>query len=180
MKTIFSWRPEKAIFPRPALKKFKLFVREAVRLTRCGITGELSVTFVSAKEMEKANEELVGHTGLTDVICFDYREAAMPGLPEEEAIWENEDGESEAQVDLIVCPAAALLQADKRNIPYAKELALYVVHGLLHAAGNDDLKPALKRKMRRREKQTMDELEKIFDLQELFPEPVRGEARKSV
>ena len=80
----------------------------------------------------------------------------------------------------IVCPAAALLQADKRHIPYAKELALYVVHGLLHAAGNDDLIPALKRKMRRREKQTMDELEKIFDLQEIFPEPVRGEARNKI
>ena len=180
MKTIFSWRPEKEIFPRPALKKFKLFAEEAVRLTRCGITGELSVTFVSAKEMEKANEELVGHTGLTDVICFDYREAAMPGIPEENTVWEDEESESDAQVDLIVCPAAALLQADKRNIPYAKELALYVVHGLLHAAGNDDLVPALKRKMRRREKQTMDELEKIFDLQEIFPEPVRRKARKNV
>lgn len=130
--------------------------------------------------MEKANEELVGHKGLTDVICFDYREAAMPGIPEEDTVWENEEGKSDAQVDLIICPAAALLQADKRHIPYAKELALYVVHGLLHAAGNDDLIPALKRKMRRREKQTMDELEKIFDLQEVFPEPVRGEARKSV
>lgn len=128
--------------------------------------------------MEKANQQLVGHTGLTDVICFDYREAAMPGIPEENTVWEDE--ESDAQVDLIVCPAAALLQADKRNIPYAKELALYVVHGLLHAAGNDDLVPALKRKMRRREKQTMDELEKIFDLQEIFPEPVRGEARNKI
>ena len=174
MKTIFSWRPEKTIYPRPDLKTFRKFVKEAVRITGSGITGCLSVTFVSAREMEQANEDLVGHTGLTDVICFDYREAVMPDMPEEAFVMEEE---SMAEVDLIVCPAAAEIQGGKRNIPYAKELALYVVHGLLHAAGNDDLQLALKRKMRRREKQTMDELEKLFDLEKLFPEPVRREAR---
>lgn len=180
MKTIFSWRPEKTIYPRPDLKLFRRFVKEAVRITDCGITKCLSISFVSAKEMEQANKELVGHTGLTDVICFDYREALMPFIPitvPPELEDEEKNDDLMAEVDLIVCPAAAEIQGAKRKIPFAKELALYIVHGLLHAAGNDDLQPALKRKMRRREKQTMDELEKLFDLEKLFPEPVRREAR---
>ena len=170
MKTIFSWRPEKTIYPRPDLKMFRRFAEEAVRVTRCGISSCLSVSFVSASEMKKANRELVGHEGLTDVISFDYREADMPVWPE---------GEDVAQADLIVCPAAADQQGRKRNIPYGKELALYVVHGLLHTAGCDDREPEKKRKMRRREKQCMDELERLFDLEKLFPgSVVQREARE--
>ena len=170
MKTIFSWRPEKTIYPRPDLKTFRRFVEEAVRVTQCGIRSCLSVSFVSASEMKKANRELVGHEGVTDVISFDYREAEMPVLPDEEEVEE---------VDLIVCPAAADQQGRKRDIPYGKELALYVVHGLLHTAGWDDTDPALKRKMRRREKQCMDELERLFDLEKLFARSVvQREARK--
>ena len=181
MKTIFSWRPEKTLYKRPDLKTFRNFVKEAVRVTGCGITKCLSIAFVSAEEMKRANESLVGHTGLTDVICFDYRESFMPQIPMEEGFdGMDEEEESMAEVDLIVCPAAAEIQGGKRNIPYGRELALYVVHGLLHAAGNDDLQPSLKRKMRRREKQCMDELEKLFDLEKLFSEPVRREARKTV
>lgn len=180
MKTIFSWRPEKTLYKRPDLKTFRNFVKAAVEITGSGITECLSITFVSAEEMKKANEVLVGHTGLTDVICFDYRESFMPEIPQEEETIENNEDECMAEVDLIICPAAAEIQGGVRNIPYGKELALYVVHGLLHAAGNDDLQPSLKRKMRRREKQCMDELGKLFDLEKLFPEPVRREARKTV
>ncbi|MBP5181488.1 MAG: rRNA maturation RNase YbeY [Lentisphaeria bacterium] len=146
---------------------FRRFAAEAVRVTQCGISSCLSFSFVSASEMKKANRELVGHEGITDVISFDYREADMPTLPE---------GEEVTEADLIVCPAAAEEQGRKRNIPYGKELALYVVHGLLHAAGCDDTKSTLKKKMRRREKQCMDELVKLFDWEKLFPRPVPREA----
>lgn len=140
-----------------------------MEVTRCGITGGLSVAFVSAKAMEKANRELVGHEGLTDVITFDYRMEDFPLLPEE-GLAEGE--EVPCEVDLIVCPEAAFRESRKRKIPFARELALYVVHGLLHAAGFDDLEPDLKRKMRRQEKITLDELEKSFSFEDIFPEPV--------
>ena len=140
-----------------------------MEVTRCGVTGALSVTFVSAKAMEKANAHLVGHEGLTDVITFDYRMEGFPLLPEEGV---SAGEEIPCEVDLIVCPEAAFRESRKRNIPYCRELALYVVHGLLHSAGFDDLKPELKRKMRRQEKITLDELEKSLRFEEIFPEPV--------
>ena len=46
-------------------------------------------------------------------------------------------------------------QAVKRGLPYEEEVALYVAHGLLHAAGYDDLNPKAKRVMRRAEKRVM-------------------------
>ena len=51
-------------------------------------------------------------------------------------------------------------QAVKRGLPYAEEVALYVAHGLLHAAGYDDLNPKAKRVMRRAEKRVMTGLRK--------------------
>ena len=120
MKTIFSWRPEKTIYPRPDLKTFRRFVEEAVRVTQCGISSCLSVSFVSASEMKKANRELVGHEGVTDVISFDYREAEMPVLPDEEEVEE---------VDLIVCPAAA---GELHELIPQSELYIYPEYG--HAA----------------------------------------------
>lgn len=121
--------------------------------------------------MAELNAAFVGHEGPTDVICFDYRESkiGLPGV---------DDEEDRVDVEIIVCPAVALREAEKRSLPYSRELTLYLVHGLLHAAGEDDLKPELKRKMRRREHKTMNELDALFPVDSLFPEPVPMEINK--
>lgn len=114
--------------------------------------------------MAEINEAFVGHQGPTDVICFDYRESKSE-LPDEK-------DEDSVEVEIIVCPEVARREAEKRSLPYSREVVLYLVHGLLHASGEDDLKPELKRKMRRREHKTMNELEKLFTFSDIFPEPV--------
>lgn len=166
MRTIYSWRPEKT-FPRPHRNKLKKLAETAAGVTGSGIAGTLSVSFVSETEMAEINGAYVGHEGLTDVICFDYRESGCK-LPRE-----NGDPEP-VEVEIIVCPSVAMREAEKRGLPYSREVVLYLVHGLLHAAGEDDLKPALKRMMRRRELKTINELAKHFDFAEVFPDPVRS------
>ena len=47
---------------------------------------------------------------------------------------------------------------------------LYVVHGLLHSAGENDLEPPDRRRMRRREREVMKVLLDKYDLREIFPE----------
>ena len=138
---------------------------KAVELAGSGIGKTLSLNFVSAGEMAEINAAYVGHSGPTDVICFDYRET-KGDLPQG-----NDDDEAEAEI--IICPVVAFAEAGKRALPYAREMVLYLVHGLLHAAGEDDLKPELKRKMRRREKSVMNELEKDFVFEKIFPKPVQ-------
>lgn len=166
MRTIYSWRPEKK-FPRPKRNKLKKLAESAAAVTGSGISGTLSVSFVSGTEMAEINSDYVGHEGLTDVICFDYRESKCE-LPQE-------DGAGPAvEVEIIICPAVAMREADKRGLPYSREVVLYLVHGLLHAAGEDDLKPELKRIMRRRELKTINELAKHFDFAEVFPDAVRS------
>ena len=119
---------------------------------------ELAVTFTNDRSMKKYNSELVGHTGSTDVITFSYFDDPASFFP------------GEVGVELIINPDAAAREGEKRGTGYSRELALYLVHGLLHAAGEDDLEPAARRRMRRREREVMAALERSFDFAEVFPE----------
>lgn len=169
MKTIYSWRPEKT-YPRPSKQKILKLASAAAEVTGSGICRSLSLSCVSESEMAEINQSYVGHQGSTDVICFDYRQS-LDELPET-----GECCEDDVEVEIIICPAVAAREAAKRSLPYSRELTLYLVHGLLHAAGEDDLKPELKRVMRRREAAALRQLSEKFDLDTIFPIPVtKGE-----
>lgn len=120
---------------------------------------ELDVRFVGDRAMTRANREYVGHEGTTDVITFSYfddPDSLFPG---------------EAAVELVICIDAALREgAAREDSSYSREMALYLVHGLLHSAGEDDLSPGPRRRMRRREREVLGELEKEFDFAAVFPE----------
>ena len=151
-----SWRTEKK-FRRPDPRKVVRLALCAAEKAGTGLDerNALGVSFVSSKKMAEVNRDFLNHAGDTDVICFDYRSGADADF-------------GETGVDILICPAVALREAAKRGLPYAREVTLYLVHGLLHAAGYDDLKPELKRKMRRAERRVMTALEAAFDLSSVF------------
>ena len=153
-----SWRNPR--HPAPGRRALTEFAREAARLAHLAEVAEwaLDVTFTNDRSMKKYNAELVGHAGSTDVITFAYLEGADTFFP------------GEVGVELIINPDAAEREGEKRGTGYSRELALYLVHGLLHAAGEDDLEPDVRRRMRRREREVMAALAKRFDFAELFPE----------
>ncbi len=153
-----SWRNLR--HPAPGRRVLTEFAREAARLARLAEVAEwaLDVTFTNDRSMKKYNAELVGHMGSTDVITFAYLEGADAFFP------------GEVGVELIINPDAAQREGEKRGTGYSRELALYLVHGLLHAAGEDDLEPDARRRMRRREREVMAALEHRFDFAEVFPE----------
>jgi len=62
--------------------------------------------------------------------------------------------------EIFICPAAAIKYAAPREKDPYQELLLYLVHGLLHLLGYDDLSPADKRTMRKKEKSCMDFLQR--------------------
>ena len=156
MKLSCQWRAGKS-HPAPQRKKLVALIQEIVRLAGGPEVKAATVTFLSPDAMAEINEAYLGHTGSTDVICFDYRTC---GEPEEMfAIEEDaEDGDETPSVELFLCPAVAQREAEKRSLPYSRELTLYIAHGFLHAAGYDDLQPELKRKMRRAERRVMEAL----------------------
>lgn len=168
MKTICSWRLTRKSHKKPNTRKLAILAEKAAVLAGAGLEDKvLSLSFVSPEEMAEINEGFVGHTGPTDVICFDYRESDCDSGDICTDDGESDDGN--ASVDIIICPAVASNEAGKRGLPYSREVILYIVHGLLHASGEDDLVPAAKRRMRRREKTVLSALEKEFVFSDIFP-----------
>jgi probable rRNA maturation factor len=120
-------------------------------------TAELGISLVSAREMTLVNETFLQHEGSTDVITFDHAEKRKA----ESGKRKNLHGE------LFVCVDEAVLQAKIFKTSWQSEIARYVVHGVLHLLGYDDLKPALRRKMKREEDRLVRRLAKKFSFAQL-------------
>jgi probable rRNA maturation factor len=97
--------------------------------------AELNLTFVDRATMAGLNEEHLGHEGPTDVLSFPLE------LPDDVP-----DGLPVLLGDVVVCPAVAAAQAAEHAGPThdgtaEDELALLVVHGILHVLGWDHAEP---------------------------------------
>lgn len=104
-------------------------VRTAERaLKRLGYeTGELGVSLVGEKEMEKLNGEYLGHAGATDVLSFPLDMDAADDIGEVPLLLG----------DIIICPEVAAMQAADHSVTIEHELCLLLIHGILHIAGYD-------------------------------------------
>jgi len=106
--------------------------------------SEVAVYFVSEKKICELHEQFFQDPSPTDCISFPIDDSYLG--------------------EIFVCPAAALSYAEKGGIDVYEETALYVVHGLLHLMGFDDLEEKARRIMRKKEKSCMRHLRavKIF------------------
>lgn len=121
------------------------------------IQFEVDFHFLAPREMAELNLRHVGHEGVTDVICFNYPEGmAIPGE------------ENVCRIEIFVCPEAAAKASGKYKRTYENELILYAVHGLLHAAGENDLVPEERKKMRRKERAVTAKLREKYDFEDIF------------
>jgi len=101
-----------------------------------GVTlAGVSVAVVDDATIAGLNRRHLGHEGPTDVITFGLSD---PGGPE-------------LSGELVVSAETALRAARGVGVDPWDELALYVVHGLLHLCGYDDLGDGDRAAMRRRE-----------------------------
>ena len=137
------------------INKLLLKKRVGELFSELAITAaELGIHLVGAKEMTRVNWEFLQHKGSTDVITFDHLETEV----------RSQKSEVRIHGELFICVDDAVLQAKQFNTDWQSEVVRYVVHGVLHLLGYDDLQPALKRKMKREENRLVRLLEKKFPL----------------
>ncbi len=117
-----------------------------------GPEASLEINLVSAPQMAKVNQAYLQHEGPTDVITFDYREA-RPGTP--------------LHGELFICPAVAVTQAREFGTEWRSELVRYVIHGILHLLGHDDLEPVARRQMKAVEGRWLRTISRRFALSKL-------------
>ena len=104
-----------------------------------GCVGELSLTFVDPDEMAALNAEHLGKQGPTDVLSFplDPHGSDTPG--------------PSLIGDIVICPAIAATAAPGHAGNLDDELALLIVHGVLHISGHDHAEADETATMRARE-----------------------------
>lgn len=112
------------------------FLRDLVTLVlereSCPPDTEVSVLLVGDEEMEGYNRKFLDRAGATDVISLPIEELA-PGRPPGSI----PGGPPPMLGDVIVDPAYIRRQAGRLDRSFEDEMALMVVHGLLHLLGYD-------------------------------------------
>jgi probable rRNA maturation factor len=104
--------------------------------------GEISIAFLTDKALARIHADFLDDPTTTDVITFEG------------------NGKLGSGGEICVSADTASAYASQHGHNFSEELTLYVVHGWLHLAGYDDLKPTKKRLMRAAEKRAMTVLTK--------------------
>ena len=130
-----------------------------------GVEGsaELSLMFVDQASMTELNGTFMGQEGPTDVLAFpiDASDPVATGRsPDGSSSGPDRDPLSEQPLllgDVVICPAVAARNAPDHAGNYIDEIALLIVHGILHVMGMDHATPAQTEVMQARERQLLEE-----------------------
>lgn len=117
-------------------------------------TSELSLLFVDAAAMAELNERHMGASGPTDVLAFPIDDDGLErgrwpdnGTSGPDRPPDDLDELPTLLGDVVVCPSVAAAQAPEHaGAPHhdgtlEDEIALLVVHGILHVLGHDHAEP---------------------------------------
>jgi probable rRNA maturation factor len=130
-----------------------------------GVKGdsELSMLFVDEDAMAELNKRFLGKEGPTDVLAFPIDDEDVveggrspdslgpgPGVDPETSDPPNLLG------DVVVCPAVAARNAPDHAGTYDDEMALLVVHGILHILGMDHIDNEEAEAMEQRERELLE------------------------
>src|SRR5262245_51099693 len=102
--------------------------------------AEISLAFVDNPTIHQLNKRYLNHDEPTDVLSFPLSEG------------------KKLQGELVIGAEVASEQAAGRGHAVGAELALYVIHGLLHLCGHDDHTPEQAARMRASERQYLRQL----------------------
>lgn len=97
--------------------------------------AELSVLLCDDAQIQELNEQWRGKDAPTDVLSFPQQEALAPGQLAEAS-------EGAVLGDVVISVETAARQADELGHSLELELAVLLVHGVLHLLGHDHEPPA--------------------------------------
>jgi probable rRNA maturation factor len=124
--------------PYPQLREAARAVLEGEKVPE----ARVSLAFVDNPTIHNLNKRFLNHDEPTDVLSFPV---SGPGARTLEG-------------EIVIGAEVAKAQAEERGHDVAVELALYVIHGLLHLCGYDDHSEKERKAMRERERQYLQEL----------------------
>jgi probable rRNA maturation factor len=129
-----------------------------------GITTdtEVSLLFIDEPAIAALNERFLDKPGPTDVLSFPIEDEV-----DRSGRSPDEGGTGPASIeastvrhlllgDVVICPGVAAVNAVEHGVTFDDEIALLVVHGILHLLGMDHEVDEEAERMERREQQLLD------------------------
>ncbi len=107
---------------------------------------EVSIHFVNSQAIAKLHEKYCDDPTTTDCLSFPMDSASEEGY--------------RCMGDVFVCPATAIDYVKKHGEDAYKETTLYLIHGLLHLLGYDDIEEEDRQEMRAAETRYLNHIEK--------------------
>ncbi len=103
-------------------------------LDREGLPGgtEISLVLIDADQSAEYNARFMDREGPTDVLAFPLEDMTPGEVPAQPGA-----GPPLNLGDVFICPAVVSEQAAREGVAFADEMALMVVHGILHLLGYD-------------------------------------------
>ncbi len=129
-------------------------VAEQVLVTQdAGSRLELGLVITNQERVQQLNRSYLGRDEPTDVLAFSM-------LPEPLATGESEASSPFVQPpdgvlhlgEVIVSYPQAVIQAEEHQHSVKREIAILIIHGVLHLLGYEHDKPELEHQMKTREK----------------------------
>lgn len=132
----------------PISKKQVVAVVKAVLNFEERACDEVSINFVTTEEICSLHQDYFDDPSPTDCISFPLSDGElMQGI--------------QLLGDIFVCPETAIDYAKENKVDLYEEVTLYIVHGLLHLIGYDDITESEQLSMREAEKRHMEHLKKM-------------------
>lgn len=110
---------------------------------------QLSVALVTPARMAELNAGYMDKSGPTDVLSFPIEDLAQ-GVPDL-----ADDAPPLLLGDIVICPRVVGANAAAAGVAFEDEMALMVVHGILHLLGRDHIVEAEAEAMEQREREIL-------------------------
>ena len=137
-------------------------------ITARGVKGEteVSLLFVDEDAIAHLNEQFLGKKGPTDVLSFPIEDEPGPTGRSPDFGGTGPGTMAEQGIltllgDVVICPSVAAVNATEHEVTLEDEVALLVVHGLLHLLGMDHEKDAEAERMEAVEQQLLDRFYRV-------------------
>ena len=124
---------------------------------------EMGLLITSQERVRELNRLYRGQDEPTDVLAFDMLpELTADGKAGPVVFTTPPDGVLHLG-EVVISYPQAIVQAQEQQHSARRELAILIIHGVLHLLGYDHAEPKLKRQMKERETEILSRLEGVLD-----------------
>ena len=133
--------------------------RQVLEAQGAGAQAELGLFIATQERVKQLNRDYLDRDEPTDVLAFSAGEGVEAELP---PFVPPPDGVLHLG-EVIISYPQAVIQAEEHHHSVEKEIAILIIHGVLHLLGYEHDKPELERQMRDREEELLNGIEGGLD-----------------